>query len=62
MRSNSMRGISLSIWLNMLHDALTLGLLRSGTGGFGDSPIPYTFGCPNVIICFGQECLTLMVE
>jgi hypothetical protein len=44
MRSKSVRGISLSIWLNMLHDAFTLGLLWSGSGGFGDSPLPYTFG------------------
>ncbi len=29
-------GTSLRIWLNMLHDALTLGLLRSRSGGFGD--------------------------
>jgi hypothetical protein len=28
----------------MLHDAFTLGLLRLGAGGFGDSPAPYTFG------------------
>ena len=41
---NSVRGISLSIWLNMLHDAFTLGLLRVGSGGFGDSPLPYTPG------------------
>jgi hypothetical protein len=55
MRSNSMRGINLSIWLNMLHDALAMGLLRSGIGGFGDSPIPYTSGAPIVMSCFGQE-------
>src|ERR1051325_9386273 len=29
-RSNSMRGISLSTWLNMLHDAFTLGLPSVG--------------------------------
>ena len=34
----------MSIWLNMLHDAFTLGLLRVGSGGFGDSPLPYTPG------------------
>ncbi len=28
-----MRGINLSIWLNMLHDAFTLGLPRSGMAG-----------------------------
>jgi hypothetical protein len=33
----------LSIWLNMLHDAFTLGLLWLEAGGFGDSPTPYTF-------------------
>ena len=44
MRSKSVRGMSLSIWLNMLHDAFTLGLLRSGAGGFGDSLAPYTYG------------------
>ena len=38
MRSNSMRGINLSIWLNMLHDAFTLGLLRIGVDEFGRSP------------------------
>jgi len=27
MRAKSVRGMSLSIWLNMLHDAFTLGLL-----------------------------------
>jgi hypothetical protein len=55
MRSKSVRGISLSIWLNMLHDAFTLGLLRLRFGGFGHSPIPYTQGFPNVISCLGQE-------
>jgi hypothetical protein len=44
MRWKSVRGMSLSIWLNMLHDAFTLGLLRLEAGGFGDSPTPYTFG------------------
>ena len=43
-RLKSARGISLSIWLNMLHDAFTLGLLRLGNGGFGDSPMHYTSG------------------
>jgi hypothetical protein len=43
-RSKSVRGMSLSIWLNMLHDAVMLGLLRSDTGGFGDSPTSSTFG------------------
>jgi hypothetical protein len=38
------RGMSLSIWLNMLHEAFTLGLLRLEAGGFGDLPTPYTFG------------------
>src|SRR4051794_26786161 len=33
----------------MLHDAFTLGLLRLGAGGFGDSPATYTPGWPNVI-------------
>ena len=28
----------------LFDDAFTLGLLRSGAGGFGDSPTPYTFG------------------
>jgi hypothetical protein len=53
MRSNSMRGISLSIWLNMLHDTFMFGLLRSGVDEFRRSPIPYTLECPNDI-CFGQ--------
>ena len=43
-RLKAARGISLSIWLNMLHDAFTLGLLRLGNGGFGDSPMHYTSG------------------
>src|SRR5438067_10862327 len=47
--SKSTRGTSLSIWLNMLHDAFTLGLLRLGPGGFGDSPVPYIEGRPNVM-------------
>src|SRR5712691_11845422 len=34
--------MSLSIWLNMLHDALTLSLLRSGKSESGNSPLPYT--------------------
>src|ERR1019366_3445619 len=51
-RSKSVRGINLSIWLNMLHDAFTSGLLRSGAGGFGDSPTPYTIGRPDVRILF----------
>lgn len=38
------RGVSLSVWRNMLHDVFRLGPLRSGAGGFGDSPMPYTFG------------------
>lgn len=42
MRSTLLRGISLSILLNMLHDAFTLGFLGLGLGGFSDSPIPYT--------------------
>src|SRR5258705_6319844 len=37
-RSNSIRGNSLSIWLNMLHDAFTLGLLGSDRCAFGDAP------------------------
>jgi len=41
MRSNSMRGINLSIRLNMLHDALTMGLLRSDAVGFSDSSPAY---------------------
>ena len=36
MRSKSVRAMSLSIWLNMLHDVFTLGFLGSGVGGFGD--------------------------
>jgi len=44
----------------MLHDAFTLGLLRSGAGGFGDLPTPYTVGRPNVITCFGQQCFIIM--
>lgn len=48
--SKSLREINLSIWLNMLHDALTLGLpWRGGAGGFGDSPEPYSAGWLNVI-------------
>jgi hypothetical protein len=31
-----------------------LRLLGLGVGGFGDSPIPYTLGCPNVISCLGR--------
>ena len=38
--------MSLSIWLNMLHDAFTLGLSRLGAGGFGDSPTPYASDDP----------------
>jgi len=50
MLSKSVRGISLSIWLNMLHDAFTLGLLfRSGRVGLPihhyptllDGPTPF---------------------
>src|SRR6266581_316989 len=35
------------------HDALTLGLLRSGKSESGNRPLPYTSGGPNVI---SQEC------
>jgi hypothetical protein len=32
-----------------------LGLLRSGADEIGLSAAPYTFGWPNIRICFGQE-------
>jgi hypothetical protein len=35
--------ISLSIWLKMLHDAFSVGLLRSGVSELGRSPALYTF-------------------
>src|SRR4249919_861271 len=53
-RSKSMRGINLSIWLNMLHDALTVGLLWGGSDEFRRSPAPYTVGWPIVISRLGQ--------
>ncbi len=43
-RGGNFRGNRLSIWLNMLHNNFKLGLLWSDTGGFGNSPTPYTFG------------------
>src|SRR4249920_665027 len=53
--SKSMRGTNLSIWLNMLHDALTVGLPRCGSDEFRRSPAPYTVGWPIVISRLGQE-------
>jgi hypothetical protein len=55
MHSNSSRGMSLRIWLIMLHDAFMLDLLGSGNRAFADSLLPMPLDGPTSYPVLGKS-------